>query len=152
MTENVPEFSAESLCLHQGMVTTKWPLELFHHNLTVCAECFIRNYVSWVQKHSLPKYQYISVYIIFCINHTLAVVCVCQCNGIENIFLQKYSHDYSKAQGWKDNAVSQSHDQIYIQTFMCFPYVLPIAQINYIRWLVKISDTMYGMLKYINSA
>ncbi len=29
--------------------------ELSHHNLTLCAECFIRNYVSRVQKHSLPK-------------------------------------------------------------------------------------------------
>ncbi len=27
----------------------------FHHNLTLCAECFIRNYVSRVHKHSLPN-------------------------------------------------------------------------------------------------
>ncbi len=39
MVEKVPEFSAESLCLHQGMGS--------------CAECFIRNYASRVQKHSL---------------------------------------------------------------------------------------------------
>ncbi len=26
MVEKVPEFSAESLCLRQGMVTYKWPL------------------------------------------------------------------------------------------------------------------------------
>ncbi len=26
----------------------------FHHYLTLCVECFIRNYVSRVQKHSLP--------------------------------------------------------------------------------------------------
>ena len=28
--------------------------ELFHHNLTLCVECGIRNYVSRVQKHSFP--------------------------------------------------------------------------------------------------
>ncbi len=27
----------------------------FHHNMTLCAECFIRNYVSIVQKHLLPN-------------------------------------------------------------------------------------------------
>ncbi len=36
----VPEFSAEALCLRP---------------LTLCAECFIRNYVSRVQKHLLPN-------------------------------------------------------------------------------------------------
>ncbi len=92
--EKDPEFSAESLCLRQGMVTSGrwchmtlldhvtpvggWQLrcpgrcpcsaqaslaegreillkirELFHHNLTLCAECFIRNYVSRAKKHSL---------------------------------------------------------------------------------------------------
>ncbi len=58
----VPEFSAEFLCLHQWMAISDegreilpkiW--ELFHHNLTLCAECFIRNYVSRVQKLSLPN-------------------------------------------------------------------------------------------------
>ncbi len=111
---NVPELSAESLCLHQGMATggrwcpcsvqaslkggldwtgtLAWTTQLsasnrchqiqkghvtptatschllmkaerfcrkfgnfFHHNLTLCAECFIRNYVSRVHKHSLPN-------------------------------------------------------------------------------------------------
>ncbi len=28
----------------------------FHHFLTLCVECFVRNYVSRVQKHSLPKH------------------------------------------------------------------------------------------------
>ncbi len=27
----------------------------FYHYLTLCVECFIRNYVSRVQKHSLPN-------------------------------------------------------------------------------------------------
>ncbi len=52
IVEKVPEFSAESLCLRQGMVTSG------HYYLTVCVECFIRNYVSRVQKHSLPYLYY----------------------------------------------------------------------------------------------
>ncbi len=93
MVEKVPEFSAESLCLRQGWVTSgRWchmtlldhvtpvggwqrplvtatsyhPLtkaerfcrkfgNFFNHYLTLCVECFIRNYVPRVQKHSLPK-------------------------------------------------------------------------------------------------
>ncbi len=43
-----PLTKAERFCRKFG--------NLFHHNLTLCAECYIRNYVSRVQKHSLPKY------------------------------------------------------------------------------------------------
>ncbi len=42
-----PLTKAEKFCRKFG--------NLFHHNLTLCAECFIRNYVSGVQKHSLSK-------------------------------------------------------------------------------------------------
>ncbi len=76
MVEKVPEFSAESLCFRQGMVTSGhwchmtlldhvtpvggWQLgyPFLHHYLTLrvaCVECFIRNYGSRVQKHSLPN-------------------------------------------------------------------------------------------------
>ncbi len=43
MVEKVPEFSAESLCHRQGMVTSG---NFFHHYLTLCVECFVRKYIA----------------------------------------------------------------------------------------------------------
>ncbi len=53
--EKVPEFSAESLCLRQGMATSGRWCDIFQHYLTMCAACIIRNYVSRVQKTFTPK-------------------------------------------------------------------------------------------------
>ncbi len=43
MVEKVPEFSAESLCLRQGMLTSgRWCHMTLLDHVTLCVECFVR--------------------------------------------------------------------------------------------------------------
>ncbi len=52
-----PLTKAERFCRKFG--------NFFHHYLTLCVECFIRNYVSRVQKYSLPKYSVLITEVSF---------------------------------------------------------------------------------------